>query len=409
MTRRRRAFALMSIFALLVLAVAASGCAQTQAEEKDYWRELPPGAHALRKITDPAQIPDFTRAFSDTARLDETCANSLNYLSKPSAAQFFPVSGISHEQVRLSLQEFRAMLAGGMNAAELNAELRRRFDVYTTVGYDNQGSVLFTGYYTPIFEASLTKDHRFRFPLHKLPPDHVKDPVTGQTLGLKQPDGSINPNYPSRTELMQSGMLEGLELVWLADPVEAYVIQVQGSAILSLPDGSRLEVGYAGTNGAEYKSLGLEMVKRGMLKREELNLRSIMRYFRQHPNDFEAVVAANPRYIFFQQNSGGPYGSLNEPVIQMRSIATDKSIFPRGSLVFVEADISARGTKERLSRFMLDQDTGGAIRAPGRCDLYWGVGEGAERYAGRTFNEGRMYYLILKDSEMERLKSRVER
>ncbi len=394
---RRQICALALIAALFLFAVFTSGCSSAQAE-KDYWRELPPGAHALRKITDPKDIPDFTKALTDTTRLDEACANSLDYLKKPSAAQFFPVSGISHEQATVSLTVFRTLLASGKSPQEMNAEIRQRFDVYTTVGFDDHGTVLFTGYYTPIFQASLTKTDRFKFPLYKLPPNHVKDPITGETKGLKQPDGSIDPKYPSRSELLYSGMLEGLELVWLSDPVEAYVVQVQGSAVLELTDGSRLEVGYAGTNGAEYKSLGLEMVKRGMLKKEELNLKNIMRYFRAHPDKFREIESANPRFIFFQESKGGPYGSLNEPVIPMRSLATDKGIFPRGSLVFVDVTLTARGQSERIERFLCDQDTGGGIRAPGRCDLYWGIGPKPESYAGRTFNEGRMYWLILKDT-----------
>lgn len=394
---RRQLGALALIAALFLFAVFSSGCSTAQTE-KDYWRELPPGAHALRKITDPGQIPDFTKALSDPTRLDEACANSLNYLGKPSARQFFPVSGISHEQATASLNEFRALLQSGKSPEEMNAELRRRFDVYTTVGFDDQGTVLFTGYYTPIFQASLTRTDRFKHPLYKLPPNHVKDPVTGETKGLARADGSIDPKYPSRSELLYSGMLEGLELVWLADPVEAYVVQVQGSAVLELTDGSRMEVGYAGTNGAEYKSLALEMVKRGMLKREELNLKNIMRYFRAHPDKFREIESANPRFIFFQQSKGGPFGSLNEQVIPMRSLATDKSIFPRGALVFVDVKLTARGQPERIERFICDQDTGGGIRAPGRCDLYWGIGPKAESHAGRTFNEGRMYWLILKDA-----------
>ena len=98
---RRQICALALIAALFLFAVFTSGCSSAQAE-KDYWRELPPGAHALRKITDPKDIPDFTNALTDTTRLDEACANSLDYLKKPSAAQFFPVSGISHEQATVS-------------------------------------------------------------------------------------------------------------------------------------------------------------------------------------------------------------------------------------------------------------------------------------------------------------------
>src|SRR5688572_16180709 len=165
MTRRQLA-ALALIGALFAFAVLTSGCAGA---DKDYWRELPPGEHALRKL-DAKDVPDFTRALADPVRLSETCANSLDYLAKPSARQFFPVSGISHEQVTASLNEFRAILQSGKSPAEMNDEVRRRFDVYTTVGFDDHGSVLFTGYYTPIFQASPTKTDRFKFPLYKLPP-----------------------------------------------------------------------------------------------------------------------------------------------------------------------------------------------------------------------------------------------
>ncbi|MCC6465060.1 MAG: MltA domain-containing protein, partial [Planctomycetes bacterium] len=318
------------------------------------------------------------------------------------SAQFFPSSGISHEQVRVSLEAFRAMLAEGGTADELAAETLKRFDFYISVGCDDLGTVLFTGYYTPIFKASRTRNGVYQHPLHRLPPNHVKDPITGETKGLRRDDGTVDANYPARAQLLRGGTLDGLELVWLADPVEAYVVQVQGSALLDLDDGTRLEVGYAGTNGAPYKSLGQEMVRRGMLKREELTLTSIMRYFRDNPGEFDSLAAANPRYVFFQETSGGPFGSLNEQVTAGRSIATDKAIFPRGSLVL--ADVPTLGGYRRL---LLDQDTGGAIRAPGRCDLYWGTGRGAEMRAGKTYHEGRLYYLVLKD--LPAAESRVQK
>ncbi|MCC6574465.1 MAG: MltA domain-containing protein [Planctomycetes bacterium] len=381
-----------------VLCIFTTGCATA---EKDPYRELGPGELALRKITDAREIPDFTEALKNTDDLDAAIAHSLSYLAKPSSQSFFPSAGLTHEQVRVSLEEFRAMLADGDDAKTLNAEIRRRFDVYTTVGYDGEGTILYTGYYTPIFEASLTRDDRFRYPLHKLPANHVKDPLTGETKGLRGEEGSIDPNYPTRRELLNSGMLDGTELVWLSDPVEAYVVQVQGSAILRLADGTEFEVGYAGTNGREYKSIGAELIKRGKLTKAELNLDSIVRYFRKNPQDFDAITGANDRYVFFQQNSGGPFGCLNEQVLPDRSLATDKTIFPRGGLCLVETVLPThRNSARKVSRFMLDQDAGGAIRAPGRADIYWGSGDAAQQRAGRTRSEGRLYYLVLKDREL---------
>ena len=390
-------------YAALVALIAsaclfAASCAT--APEKDPYRELGPGELALRKITDPREIPDFTNALRDRDDLEASVEHSLHYLSKPSSQNFFPGAGLSHEQVRASLEAFRDMLAEGGDARTLNAEIRRRFDVYTSVGYDGNGTVLFTGYYTPIFEASLTPDERFRYPLHKLPPNHVKDPLTGETKGLRGEDGSIDPNYPTRRELLNGGMLEGLELCWLSDPVEAYVVQVQGSAILRMTDGSELEVGYAGTNGREYKSIGAELIKRGKLTKAELNLDNIIRYFRKNPGDFDAIAGSNERYVFFQQNSGGPFGCLNEQVIANRTLATDKTIFPRAGLCLVETELPAyRGATDKVSRFMYDQDAGGAIGAPGRAVIFWGSGDRAQGRAGRTRAEGRLYYLILKDGD----------
>ena len=161
-----------------------------------------------------------------------------------------------------------------------------------------------------------------------------------------------------------------------------------------------MEVGYAGTNGHPYTSLGMELVRQGKLRKEELNLRRMIEYFREHPEVFNELASINERYVFFQEAAAGTVGCLNEPVTPMRTIATDKSIFPRGSLCLLEGTlpVGPGGSQRRYSGFALDQDAGGAIRAPGRCDVYMGTGEEAGERAGHTFAEGRLYYLILKDT-----------
>ena len=409
----RRLLRALTLFAALEV-LGTSGCVRprlpepraraAQAPKVDYWRELAPGEHALRKVTDPAQLPDFAAGLQDREGLLEAIERSLSYLSKSSSRRFFPQSGIAHDQVVRSLEVARDLLRSGLSTEQLALELRRRFDVYTSVGCDGRGTVLFTGYYTPVFEASLERSERYRYPLHRPPEGHVKDPITGETLGLRQADGSLDPRYPDRDQLLASGLLDGRELAWLANPFEAYLVGVQGSALLRLPDGRQMEVGYAGTNGAPYISLGLELVRLGKLRREELSLRAMLAHFEAHPDDLAPLMAANPRYVYFQESSGGPYGCLNEQVTPLRSIATDKSLFPRGALCFFEAPLppgTTRGpTPDGIARgFALDQDAGGAIRAPGRCDLYMGTGELAGDLAGHIQAEGRLFYLILKDDQ----------
>jgi membrane-bound lytic murein transglycosylase A len=399
---------LLSVFAL---SVVLSACVrpgpiqvptlppeQVAKAKKDYHRPLPAGQHALRKITDPAALPDLAAGFQDREGLLAGVERSLHYLGKPSSEQFFPVSGISHAQVVRSLELFRELLQRGGDALELAAEVRERFDVYTTIGCDDQGTVLFTGYYTPVFDASREPSAEFSHALHAPPEGHVKDLITGKTLGLRRADGTIDPDYPGREELLSSDRLKGRELVYLRNPFEAYIVGVQGSAQLRLRDGTKLEVGYAGTNGKPYASLGRALVKAGKLKPDELNLKRMIDYFSEHPEDFAPLAAKNQRYVYFQESSGGPFGCLNEQVTRLRTIATDKSIFPRASLCFLEARLPVAAGVYR--GFTLDQDAGGAIRAPGRCDVYMGTGEAAGREAGRTLAEGRMYYLIARDEEL---------
>lgn len=392
------------IFGLLLI---STGCANEPIKstptqglkmtpKKDYYRALPPGQFALRKITSSEQRPDFRGAIQNRERLLTATKRSVNYLRKPSSRSFFPRSGIGHQKTLESLEAFIKVLESPRSDTELVAELQQRFDVYTSVGCDDRGTVLFTGYYTPIFKASREPTAEFRHPLHRLPPNHVKDPKTGKTLGLKQADGRIDANYPDRRTLLASGHLDGLGLVYLRHAFEAYLIGVQGSAILELPGGERMEVGYAGNNGHPYKSLGLAMVRSGKIERKDLNLRSMIEYFEAHPEEFEPLAAENGRYIFFQESEGGPFGCLNEKVTAMTSIATDKSIFPPGALCFLQANLPI-SEQQPYRGFVLDQDAGGAIRAPGRCDVFMGIGDTAGFLAGRTLAEGRMYYLFLKD------------
>jgi membrane-bound lytic murein transglycosylase A len=131
-----------------------------------------------------------------------------------------------------------------------------------------------------------------------------------------------------------------------------------------------------------------------------MSLKAMIDYFAVHKSEVAKFVNRNPRFIFFHETSGNPAGSINEPVIAMRSIATDKTIFPRAALCYIDTSLPrAVGSGVVVypyQGFMLDQDTGGAIRAAGRCDVYMGQGDLAGTVAGKTYEEGRLYYLIAK-------------
>jgi len=366
-----------------------------------YDRPLLPGQNALRKITNPSQIPDFTFASLDLYDLKLAIEKSLHYLGKSSSKQYFPVSGITHQRAVNSLKAFLGLLDSGLRGADLNAAIRRDFDVYISVGCDNLGTVLYTGYYTPIFEGSFKPSQRFTYPLYKQPEDLVKGP-DGEILGQRGDDGTIRP-YPPRAVIEDEMLFKGNELVWLGSQFEVYIAHVQGSAKIRTPNGLIRTVGYAANNGHEYISIVEELVKDGRISRSQISLAAMIAYFENHPDQVARYTQMNPRFVFFREEEGEPRGSLNEPVTPNRTIATDKSIFPRGCLAFISTTLpkmsGGQVVLQPYSGFALDQDTGGAIRAPGRCDIYIGQGDAAGELAGRIYQEGKLYYLFLKSSE----------
>jgi membrane-bound lytic murein transglycosylase A len=383
---------------LFVIAFTFSCKTPTKETKIPYDRPLPPGASALRKITNPLEIPDFTVACLNLTDLRQAIDNSRDYLRKPSSEAFFPVSGITHAKALESLDAFAELLDSGLRGQELNLAIRNRFDVYMSIGCDDNGTVLFTGYYTPIFNGSLTHTEKFKYPLYKQPDDLVKEP-DGEIRGRKLPDGTITP-YPPRAVIEDSMMLRGKEIAWLSDPFEAYIAHVQGSAKLRLPDGKITTVGYAASNGLEYESVAQVLVRDGKISGDKISLSAMIDYFKRYKDQVKMYIRRNPRFVFFKKDGGPPLGCLNEPVTTLRSIATDKTIFPRASLTFISTTlpqaVGSTVVNQLYSGFALDQDAGGAIRAPGRCDVYMGVGETAGKLAGQTYQEGRLYYLFLK-------------
>ena len=386
---------------LLLIITIITGCKSRQQVKTPYDNPLLPGQSALRKITDPYEIPDFTMACFDLANLRTAIDRSLNYLNKPSSQKFFPLGDITHKRAVDSIKAFAEMMDSRMTARSMNEAIRSKFDVYMSVGCDGDGTVLFTGYYTPIFDGSMKRTERFQYPLYKTPEDLVKDP-DGETLGMRG-TGGVLTQYPPRAIIESTKMLAGTELIWLSDPFEVYIAHVQGSAKIRLPNNKLITVGYAANNGHDYHSISKELVNDGRLRTDQLSLSAMIDFFKSNPNLVNTYVWRNPRFVFFKIQEGEPRGSLNEQVIPLRTIATDKSIFPRGCLTFISTRLpqETAGTvsNQFYSGFALDQDTGGAIRAPGRCDVYMGIGDRAGKLAGQTYQEGKLYYLFLKSTD----------
>jgi membrane-bound lytic murein transglycosylase A len=197
--------------------------------------------------------------------------------------------------------------------------------------------------------------------------------------------------------------LRGLELFWFRDRLDAYMVHIQGSARIQLPNGSMTSVGYAGGTDYPWTSIGRELAKDGKLPLQGLTMPRMISFFRQQPQELNNYLPRWERFVFFQEFQGRQAtGSINVPVTAERSIATDKSLMPPGALALVHTSLpypGANGQMEyrRVSRFVLDQDTGSAITGPGRVDYFMGTGKLAGDRAGVTGGNGSLYYLLLKN------------
>lgn len=252
------------------------------------------------------------------------------------------------------------------------------------------GAGLFTGYYEPEIAGAKRRSTKFRVPLYKRPDDLV---LVGERI---QP-------YFTRAEI-DAGALggRGLELLWLADPIEAFFLQVQGSGRIRLGNGRIVRVGYAGDNGHGYTAIGRVLVERGELTKETASLQTIRQWLRDHPAEAQPLMQQNARYIFFREVSGdGPVGSQGVALTPGRSLAVDPAHIPLGALLWLDttypADTPEAG--EPLRRLMVAQDTGSAIKGTVRGDLFWGSGEDAARYAGPMKQPGRLYLLLPNPAE----------
>ena len=239
-------------------------------------------------------------------------------------------------------------------------------------------AALLTGYYEPELEGSRRRTARFRHPLYARPSDLPED----------------GPG-PTRREIDRGALAgRGLEIAWVADPVQALFLGIQGSGRVRLAEGGTLRLGYGGANGHVRRSIGVEMARRGLIEPWEASAEAISAYVRAHPREGRELLRHDPSYVFFREVEGlsddaGPLGAMRRPLTPGRSVAVDPRRVPLGAPVWVE-----RGGAEPMRRLMVAQDTGSAIRGAQRADLFLGTGPEAGRRAGRVRDRGRIVALL---------------
>jgi membrane-bound lytic murein transglycosylase A len=390
---------------LLALAAATLACRGAPPPPPKPPEPAKTAERALEELA-PAEFPAFADDL-DFAGLEAALEGSLQWYARLAAADPGRTFGFGKERVPIAklqatLQRFRELALARPTPAALEAALRSEFRVFRSVG-DGRGSVLFTGYYLPEVRGSLVREGPFQVPLHRAPDDLVQVrardfPALSEDLVGRVVGGRLVA-YPTRAEIATGAIARTAELAWVESAVDAFFVEIQGSGLVRLPDGTTRVVTYAGKNGHRYEAIGAELVRRGALRREEVSMQSIRGWLAANPAEQAGVLARNPSYVFFRFADAAT-GSLGVPVTADRTIAADARVFPKGALAFVETerptDATGAAPFRPFSRFMLDQDAGGAIKTSARIDLFFGSGAYAESAAGRMKQPGRLYYLLLR-------------
>ena len=298
-------------------------------------------------------------------------------------------------------------------AAPPDAEAARNFfqeyfQPWQSTQADGSQEGLITGYYEPLLKGSRSASAKYRFPLYGPPDDLLVVDLSALYPELKnlRLRGRLQGNkvvpYWNRAEI-ENGVapIRGKELVWVDDPVELFFLQVQGSGRVRFENGEIMRVGYADQNGHPYRSIGKWLVENGELTLDKASMQGIKDWGRRNPERLPALLNANPSYVFFRElvnHTSGPLGALGVPLTAERSVAIDPRAVPLGAPLWL---VTTRpNSSEPLTRLVMAQDTGGAIRGNVRADFFWGFGEEAGKLAGAMKQKGRIWVLLPKEYPM---------
>ncbi|WP_342377454.1 MltA domain-containing protein [Myxococcus stipitatus] len=306
-----------------------------------------------------------------------------------------------------ALERLRDRLTDDLSSQDVSNAVLAEFDLLESAGGED-GSVLFTGYYEPMLDGSMTRTDEYSIPVLSAPDDLIEVPLEpfAERFASEKVFGRLEGKklvpYWNRSAIRGGKLSERkLELAWVRDPVALFFMEVQGSGTLRLTDGTERRVGYAASNGRPYRSIGALLIQEGAIPKEQMSMQALRAWLAANPTQQDRVLDHNESYVFFRFLPGAAVGSLGREVTPGRSIATDARLFPKGGLAFIQTDHPVKMADgsvqwKPLARFVFNQDTGGAIRGAGRVDVFWGRGPEAELAAGMMKQKGRLFFLVPK-------------
>jgi membrane-bound lytic murein transglycosylase A len=358
------------------------------------------------QVIDPSGGHVFDDDFDRRSLLQAGHRQAASLRRIPAATQYkLADRTVTAARLLASLESFIEILERESDPRNIARILQETFVIYQAAGRENAytfGEMQVTGYFAPLLEGSLLPASPFLYPIYRPPPDLIGRKAGSRTVFGRLQGDTFLP-YWSRAEIETRKLLAGNELVYLRDPFEAFLLHIQGSGKIRLRDGSCKAVRYAASNGQPYRSIGKLLVDEGKLTREQATLPGIEAYLQEHPGEMVRILHSNPRYIFFAwENEPGTQGSNNITLTAGRSVAVDQEIIPPGTIAFLSSRRPVFDDQGRLKdwlpleRFVFPQDSGAAIKGPGRVDLFLGDSHEARLAAGLMREKGSLYVLLKK-------------
>jgi len=372
-----------------------------------------PGLYAL---PDPGLVAGPVGDDLNFEALAPAVRQSIRYYRRVGAAASFSYGDLTYSarEMEASARLFLDIIEGLQGEARYRA-IREKFLFFES--RNKKGGAFFTGYYEPILAGSRERSREFGAPLYGVPRDLLRidlgpyievgllpGDLENRVLRGKVTGGRVVP-YDHREAIFYGDSLEGRAdaLAWVSDHTELSFLQIQGSGMIRLEDGTLFRVNYADQNGLPYRAVGRVLLDR--IPREEMSLQSIRGYLLNHPEEVREILNYNRSYTFFRLVGEGPLGSIEVPLTPGRSLAMDHRRTPRGGLVYFKTSfppgtVPGASGPVPFARFGVVQDTGGAIRGHGRADIFWGSGKEAEKIAGPMKQEGRIFLLVARKEHL---------
>jgi len=363
-------------------------------------------ATTLKKI-DYSQSPLFEDDM-DYQNLKTGIYQSLNYLDRlPSQAKFrFGGDIYTAKDMKGSLQLFLDYLNGDPLPKQMNSFINTFYNVYVSTGKSGNEDVLFTAYCQPMIKGSLHKSAEFSVPICSKPYDLKQKKINGKWKSGRYDANQNFVPYYTRAQINDLKILErkAEPIAWVNSKLDRLYLEIEGCGDILLPDGNSVHIQYQTKNGHGYSSIGKYMMRVKNLPANRVGILHLKKYFAKHPDELQATININKSFVFFTIGNGQSLGCLNVPITPGRTIATDRSLFPPAALGFIQSKKPVVDAQNRVKgwknfgRFVLNQDTGGAIKGAGRGDIYFGGGEYAEIAANTLKHSGKMYFMVLKPS-----------